>query len=110
MQTDELARLVGEIEELCFDRYGEPLHDDAEPSSLIPCGLLRRVASALRSDRDPAEVENDLKEARLLLTPFARVAAMEESAGAIDSVLVNVARCRDAQAFLARLALQEKRS
>ena len=40
---------------------------------------------------------NALREA---LEPFARIADMEHRAGPADSVMVNVARCRDARAAL----------
>lgn len=61
---------------------------------------------------DPAEIVfdlvNDLDELREenaklreLLKPFARIADMEERAGPADSVMVNVALCREARAALA---------
>lgn len=42
----------------------------------------------------------EIERLRAALKPFARVADMEEAAGACDSVIVNVARCRDARAAL----------
>jgi hypothetical protein len=51
--------------------------------------------------KDRAEAaEASLKEAVELLKPFAQVVAMERRAGAWDSVMVNVAHCRNAAGFL----------
>ena len=67
--------------------------------------LAQRILSALHSpahsgEREALELEN--KRLRELLLPFARVADMELKAGPADSVIVNVARCRDAREFLRR--------
>lgn len=47
--------------------------------------------------RDEAAENERLREA---LKPFSRIADMEEKAGPADSVIVNVARCRDARTAL----------
>ncbi len=48
-----------------------------------------------------ALLEGAMGEAVGALEPFARIADMEERAGPADSVMVNVARCRDARTTLA---------
>jgi hypothetical protein len=45
-----------------------------------------------------------LDEAEAALRPFARIADIDSCAGPSESVIVNVARCRDARATLARIA------
>jgi type II secretory pathway component PulF len=77
---DDLTRLVA---------YGE----DAPAF----CGLARTFPTLASALETMAEEIGRLRE---LLKPFARVADMEERAGAADSVMVNVARCRDARVGL----------
>lgn len=62
---------------------------------------IERLRSLATQHHQGGEVER-LREA---LKPFARIADMEERAGPMDSVMVNVARCRDARAALAQQPL-----
>jgi hypothetical protein len=50
------------------------------------------------------QLEAKLAEAAKVIEPFAQIADMEEQAGPIASVIVNVARCRDARSFLQSLS------
>lgn len=50
------------------------------------------------ADLEAAEAERDAL--RKVLEPFACIADMEKNAGPADSVMVNVARCRDARTLL----------
>lgn len=67
-----------------------------------------RIASDMGEPEDPFAawetidlIKSQRDQLRKALKPFAQVADMEERAGAMDSVMVNVARCRDARAILA---------
>lgn len=53
-------------------------------------------------------LQAELAKAREALEPFARVADMEERASPMDSVMVNVSRCRDAREVYRALQQKER--
>ena len=62
--------------------------------------LVNAAPALLASAARAAELEAEVARLRGLLKPFARIAEMERDAGPCASVMVNVARCRDAAAAL----------
>lgn len=81
-------------------------HTAPETVTALAAEMLR-IASDMGEPEDPFaawETIDLIKSQRgqlvKALEPFAQIADMEKRAGEMDSVMVNVARCRDARALL----------
>jgi len=90
-----------------WGRGGASLHnahrDAAHLSRLDPQTVSSLATELLALRKRVGELEG-------ALAPFARIADMEEQADPFDAVAVNVTRCRDARAVLARPTTEDVRS
>jgi len=93
-----------ELAERAIAAYIEAVGFDSAPVLLSRIEELETQLVLSKPLYSRRQLEAKLAEAVKVIEPFAQIADMEEQAGPIASVIVNVARCRDARSFLQSLS------